>query len=149
MDDDRVDTFEYDVFVSYRQVEPDLSWVHDVLVPRLKADRLHVFLDSESFRLAAPLITEMARGVEVSRHTIAVITAGYLESGYTDLETVLAQHLSLEERRWRFLPVLRESVRPRLGIRAVLGLDMTDDARFEAQAVRLCAHLHSDPIASR
>jgi TIR domain len=134
----------YDVFVSYRQHEPDLSWVRGVLVPRLQADNLRVFIDYESFRLGVPIVKEMGRGVELSRYTVAVITPRYLESGFADLESVLAQHLGLEQKEHRLVPVLRETSAPWLGIRAVLGIDMSDDATFEIQAAKLCAHLHTD-----
>ena len=42
------DTFGYDVFVSRRR-EPDRGWVHDRLVPRLRADSLIVCLDDDCF----------------------------------------------------------------------------------------------------
>ena len=134
----------FDVFVSYRQQEPDLSWVRCVLVPRFKADNLSVFIDCESFRLGVPLVKEMGRGVESSRYTVAVITPRYLESGFTELESVLAQHVGLEQRKHRLVPVLREASAPWLGVRAVIGIDMSDDSTFETDAARLCAHLHTD-----
>ena len=61
--------FAFDVFVSYRQREPDLSWVRKKLVPRLEAEGLRVFVDYKHFKLGAPLVLEMARGVETARYT--------------------------------------------------------------------------------
>ena len=137
--------FEYDVFVSYRRAEPDLGWVHSRLVPRLRADGLLVCLDDECFRLGAPLILEMERAVQSSRYTLAVLTPRYLLSNFTQLETVLAEHLGLERTERRLLAVMRERTWPRLGIRARMSLDMTDDAEYEAAAARLCAQLRQDP----
>jgi hypothetical protein len=57
-------TLPYDVFVSYRHAAPDGPWVRDVLVPRLRETGLRVFVDFDTFRLGAPLVLEMARGVE-------------------------------------------------------------------------------------
>lgn len=139
------DAFAYDVFVSYRQLDPDLGWVRTVLVPRLKAADLAVFVDYESFQLGRPLVTELARGVEVSRYTIAVLTPRYLDSGYTDLEGVLAEQLGIEQSRRRFIPIFREPCSPRLGIRAVLGLNLTDDAVVCAELDRLCTYLKTIP----
>lgn len=140
-----VGTFTYDVFVSYRRAEPDRGWVHSRLVPRLRADGLLVCLDDDCFRLGAPLILEMERAVQSSRYTLAVLTPGYLLSNFTELETVLAEHLGLERTERRLVAVMRERARPRLGIRARMSLDMTDDAGFEAVAARLCAQLRQDP----
>ena len=38
------------------------------------------------------------RAVESSTYTLAVLTPTYLESTFTELENVLAEHLGLEER---------------------------------------------------
>jgi hypothetical protein len=142
-----VESFQYDVFVSYRRTEPDRGWVHGQLVPRLRADGLKVFLDDDDFRLGAPLVLEMARAVQASRYTLAVLTPEYLRSNYTELETVLAEHLGLERTERRLLAVMREAAQPRLGMRARLWLDMTDDAEFESAASRLCGQLRRSPDA--
>lgn len=140
-----VDNFDYDVFVSYRRAEPDLGWVHGRLVPRLRADGLLVCLDDDCFQLGAPLVLEMERAVQTSRYTLAVLTPRYLLSNFTGLESVLAEHLGLERTERRLLAVMRERTRPRLGIRARMSLDMTDDAEFEAATTRLCTQLRQDP----
>jgi hypothetical protein len=127
----------YDVFVSYRNRLPDSAWVRSFLVGGLRAAGLRVLLDVEGFRLGAPIVTEMARAVEESRFTLAVLTPAYLGSGFTELETVLAEHLGVERAEQRLLVVLREPCRPRLGLRARTWLDMTDDADADAQLARL------------
>jgi hypothetical protein len=139
------DPFAYDVFISYRQAHPDGGWVRDRLVPRLRADGLAVCLDVDDFRLGASLVLEMERAVQVSRYTLAVLSPRYLESGFTELENVLAEHLGLERAERRLLAVMYEKARPRLSLRARLYLDMTDPAGFEAAAVKLCAELRRSP----
>ena len=139
------DVFHYDVFVSYRRAEPDLSWVHSQLVPRLREDGLLVCLDDDCFRLGAPLVLEMERAVQASRYTLAVVTPRYLLSNFTELENVLAEHLGLERTERRLLAVMREWTRARLGMRARMSLDMTDDAKFEETSARLCAQLRRHP----
>jgi hypothetical protein len=64
----------WDVFVSYRHQDPDGPWVRQVLVERLRAAGLRVLVDVDGFRLGAPLVLEMARGVEESRYTLAVLS---------------------------------------------------------------------------
>jgi TIR domain len=114
---------EYDVFVSYSGREPGSSWVRGTLVPLLRAAGLQVCLDVDTFRLGAPIVTEIARAVERSRYTLAVLTPAYLVSGFTELEAVLAEHLGAERAEQRLLLVLREPCNPRLGLRARVWLD--------------------------
>jgi TIR domain len=137
----RRDDKAYDVFISYRQQDPDGAWVRGVLVERLRAAGLRVFVDYESFQLGAPLVLEMARGVEESRYTLAVLSPAYLESNFTELENVLAEHLGLELSERRLLMVRRAPCKPRLGLRARLWLDMTSDEEVDRNLPRLVAAL--------
>jgi hypothetical protein len=135
------DQNSYDVFISYRQQDPDGAWVRGVLVERLRTAGLRVFVDYESFRLGASLVLEMARGVEQSRYTLAVLSPAYLESNFTELESVLAEHLGLELSQRRLLIVRRAPCEPRLGLRVRLWLDMTNDDEVERNLPRLVAAL--------
>jgi hypothetical protein len=139
------DEFIYDVFVSYRQQEPAKSWVRKMLIPKLEMQGLRVCVDYRDFRLGAPLVLEMARGVEQSRYTLAVLTESYLTSNFTELEGVLAEHLGLEKRERRLLAVMRELCKPRLGMRARLWLDMTEDDEFDLNLQRLVYELRQPP----
>jgi hypothetical protein len=136
----------YDVFISYRHQPPDGPWVRDVLVTRLRATGLRVFIDYESFRLGAPLVLEMARGVEQSRYTLAVLSPAYLTSNFAELEGVLAEHLGLELSQRRLLAVRRAPCEPRLGFRARLWLDMTNAEEVERNLPRLVEALREPPL---
>ena len=72
-------TYPYDVFVSYRWVEPDQTWVRSSLVPALRAAGLKVLLDVEDFVPGRDLILEMSRAGRESRHAICVISPDYFE----------------------------------------------------------------------
>ena len=139
------DAFPYDAFISYRQWDPDRSWVRGVLLPGLEAAGLRICVDFRCFRLGAPLVLEMARAVEESRYTLGVLSPAYLDSNFTELENVLSEHLGLERSERRLLLVLREPCEPRLGIRARLWLDMTDDGETEANLERLASELRRAP----
>lgn len=141
------DAFVYDAFISYRQQEPDRNWVRGVLVPGLETAGLRICVDYECFRFGAPLVLEMGRAVEQSRYTLGVLSPAYLDSNFTELENVLAEHLGLERSERRLLMVMREPCRPRLGIRARLWLDMTDDAETETNLERLASELRRPPDA--
>jgi hypothetical protein len=139
------DNFIYDVFISYRQQEPDRSWVRKTLQPRLEGQGLRVCIDHRDFRLGAPLVLEMARTVEQSRYTLAVLSPAYLTSNFTELENILAEHLGLETSQRRLLAVLREPCSPRLGMRARLWLAMTEDDELERNVERLVYELRQPP----
>ncbi len=135
----------FDVFVSYRQRDPDRTWVRERLVPALSAAGLRIFVDYQSFRLGAPLVREMERAVEASRYTLAVLSPAYLESNFTDLERVMAQHLGVERSETRLVAVLLQPCTPPLSVRACLYLDMTDEARFDEQIAVLVEQLRQEP----
>jgi hypothetical protein len=131
------DGLPYDVFISYRHAEPGRTWVREVLAPGLEAAGVRVLIDHRDFRLGEAIVTEQERAVEQSRYTLAVLTPAYLESNFTELESVLAEHLGLETSQRRLIAVVRERTRPRLGLRARLSLDMTDDAKFQENLATL------------
>ena len=138
----------YDVFISYRQREPDKSWVRKVLLPGLEQKGLRVLIDYRDFRLGPPLVELMAEAVEQSRYTLAVLTPAYLASNFTNLENVLAEHLGLENSQNRLVAVMREECEPRLGMRARLWIDMTDDDEVDANIARLAVELKQPPDTS-
>ncbi len=137
----QIDGFKYDVFLSYRNQEPDKSWVRKTLLPHLEATGLRACIDCRDFRLGAPIIREIERAVEESRYTLAVLSPAYLDSSWTNLESVLAQHLGLENSERRLLMVLREPCKPSLSMRARIWLDMTDNDNFILDSDRLIYEL--------
>ncbi len=143
--------FAYDVFISYRQKEPDKSWVHNILLPRLESEAIKVFIDFRDFRLGYPIVAEMGRAVEQSRFTVAILTPAYLESNYTELENILAEHSGLEIGIHRLLVIMREKCQPRIGIRARLWLDMTNEKEIDQNFLRLLSHIkkHDDLLNSK
>jgi hypothetical protein len=139
------DEFPYDVFISYRQREPDQSWVRTKLLPALKHEGFRVFIDFECFRLGAPVITEMERGVLQSRYTLSVLSPEYLKSNFATVENLMADHLGLEQSRRRLLSVMRTKCDADLRMRLRLWLDMTDDAEFESHVTYLAGQLRLPP----
>ena len=125
----------YDAFLSYRH--SDKEWVRNTLVPRLEAAGLRLCVDYRDFKLGAALLDEMERGVLESRFTIAVYTQAYSESGFTDLENILADHRGVEERAVRLIVILRDGTVPSLRLKSRLMLDMSDDREFATTVERL------------
>jgi hypothetical protein len=140
-----VDDFPYDVFVSYRHVEPEATWVRRTLIPRLEENNLRVLVDYRDFRLSRAILKEMERGVEQSCYTLCVLSPAYLDSGFAELENLMADHLGYEKKERRMLAIMREPCKPRLGMRIRLWLDMTNDEKFETNVERLIAELKQPP----
>jgi hypothetical protein len=120
----------HDVFISYRHVEPDASWVTQRFVPALRAAGMTVYLDHGDFRLGPPVSSNMEDGVEASRFTLAVWTPNYLTSRFTAAEFDMAYGLGVAESRSRLVVVERGHLPP--PDVAVPRVDMTDDACFDA-----------------
>ncbi|HYX40372.1 MAG TPA: toll/interleukin-1 receptor domain-containing protein [Pyrinomonadaceae bacterium] len=119
--------------------------VRKTLVPALKAEGLRVCVDFECFEPGSFVVYEMERAVEQSRYTVSVLTPKYLESGFAEFEETLAQHLSLEERKKRYLGIMRESCEPSLSVRARYWLEMTDDDEYQINLPRLVQQLRQAP----
>ena len=91
----------------------------------------------------------MERAVVQSRYTVGVLSPNYLRSNFTDLESILAEHIGLEQSQQRFIGVMHESCKPRLGIRVRYYLDMTNEDELEAAVDRLVAQLRQAPDIER
>ena len=139
------DRWSFDAFISYRQQDPDRTWVRQTLVPALDSAGLRVCIDHRCFRLGRALIPQMEQAVEESRYTLAVLSPAYLESNFTDLERVMAQHLGLERSEARLIALLFRPCTPPLSLRACLWLDMIDETRFEEQVTVLAEQLRQEP----
>ena len=102
------DLYKYDLFISYRHVEPDQTWVKKQLVPALEKAGVKICYDKNfrCFRLGEPLIKSMENAVLNSRYTVTILSPDYEQSGFTELENLLAQHLESENRHKRLLSIL-------------------------------------------
>jgi len=79
----------YDVFISYSH--RDEGWVTGTLLPRLEAAGLQVCIDFRDFRPGRPSLVNMENAVERSRKTLLVLTPAWVESEWTDFESLLIQ----------------------------------------------------------
>ncbi len=134
------DDYNYDVFISYHSKGSDKVWVRKTLLPYLESKGLKVNVDIR-FPLGVPTITCMENAVQQSRYTLAILSPNYLESSFADFESLIAQHLGKEQSQNRLIPLLYEFCSPRLGIRYLYMLDLTDDEEFETQMERLVYQL--------
>lgn len=139
------DDFKYDIFVSYRRIPYIQLWVNKRLVPGLEAAGLRICLDDTAFRLGAPILLEMERAIIESCFTVGVFTPEYTDSGFTELEYVMAKHLAVEERETRFIGLIYRDCTLPLMSRSTLMLDMRDESKFEANIQRLVNAVKKPP----
>lgn len=138
------DDYAYDVFISYLAKDADKTWVRKTLLPALESQGLRVAIDSR-FPLGVPLITSVEKAIQQSRYTVVILSPRYLESSYDEFENLIAQHLGLEESKYRLIPVIKEECTPRLGLRILFLLDMTDEDEFDTNIERLVYQLKQLP----
>lgn len=107
-------TFPYDVFVSYRWVNPDQLWVQEQLVPALKRAGLKVLLDVEDFVPGRDLILEMSRAGSESRQAICVLSPDYFEGNrMAAFESLMLRRSDPSGKESRLIPlIIRETSLP-------------------------------------
>jgi uncharacterized caspase-like protein len=140
------DGLAYDVFLSYARRDPEIrAWVERVLVPSLEGCGIELCLEHRDFALGRPRLREMERAVTNSRYTLAVLSPSYVEDGFTEFQSLIAQHLALETREPRLIPLLRRACRLELGTRMTSLLDLTRDEEVPAGLERLALALREPP----
>jgi hypothetical protein len=97
--------FEFDVFISYSSQDKD--WVRGELLPRIEQTGLTAFVDYRDFTRGAPSIKECERGVVKCRKTLLALMPNYLKSGWTEIESVMAQTLDPPNETLRLIPLLK------------------------------------------
>ena len=120
--------FTFDVFISYSS--KDSNWVHDVLKPRLLARGFTVLTDQD-FKGGSLSIDEMAKAIEFSRRTLAVMTQSFVESKWTQLETSMAQTLDPDASERKLVPVLIEDCKIPLRLRILHYRDLRNGGQWD------------------
>lgn len=121
--------YAYDVFVSYRWVDPDQKWVRDQLVPALSAAGLKVCLDVEDFVPGRDLILEMTRAGKESRHALCVLSPAYFDGNrMVGFESLMVRRSDPSGITSRLIPfILRPATLPDW-LRGLIPIDWTSPA---------------------
>jgi internalin A len=104
--DIEMDSITYDVFISYSS--QDRKWVREELLKQLEARGLKACIDFRDFQRGAPIVKEIERALQTSRKTLLVLTPAYLESRWTELESLILQTIDPANRDLRLIPLLKE-----------------------------------------
>ena len=134
---------EMDVFISYSSLDKD--WVHGELLERIEEAGLKVFIDTRDFERGAPSIKEMERGVIECRKTLLVLTPHYVQSGWCDIENIMAQTRDPANEQLRLIPLLKAECKKPLRIATLTHIDFTDDADHDLAWRQLLTALGRPP----
>jgi hypothetical protein len=128
-------THRYDVFISYSHT--DQEWVKNWLLPRLEAAGLHVCIDYRDFDVGVPSLVNIERAVDDSRRTLLVLTPAWVESAWTEFESLLTQTTDPAARQCRLLPLVLQTCQPPPRIAMLTYADFSRPDECEAQLPRL------------
>ncbi|XP_066062131.1 toll-like receptor 13 [Chamaea fasciata] len=87
--------YTYDTFVSYNS--GDEQWVLEELVPELERGALRLCLHHRDFRPGRAIVDNIVDAVYNSRHTVCVVSRGYLRSEWCSLEIQMASYRLFDE----------------------------------------------------
>jgi hypothetical protein len=117
----------HDVFISYRRVDPDQTWVREQLAPALRNSGLAVLLDVDDFVPGRDLVLEMTRAGHESRRVLCVLSPDYFDGNrMVAFESLMARRLDPSAGESVLIPlVLRPSELPEW-LRGLIPIDWTD-----------------------
>lgn len=138
--------FRYDAYISYVDVEPDTTWVWDILVPRLEDAGLKIAISGDVEEPGVARVVNVERGIEQAKRTILVLSEAYLRDNMAEFENVLGQMKGIQEGTYRLLPVkfmALDSNRLPTRLSMLTTLDLSHPRRAEREFTRLIRALQS------
>lgn len=124
-----VRTRMYDVFISYRWVDPDQTWVREQLAPALRNAGLRVLLDVDDFVPGRDVIWEMTRAGHNSRRVLCVLSPDYFDGNrMVAFESLMARRLDPSGSEPALIPLVLRSSKSPDWLRGLIPIDWTDPA---------------------
>ncbi|MEM1368267.1 MAG: TIR domain-containing protein [Cyanobacteria bacterium P01_H01_bin.15] len=117
-------TFEYDVFISYRS--SDRAWVKQALLGPLESKGVKACIDYRDFPVGMPTVKCIEEAILKSKKTLLVLSPAYLESRWTAFENILVSTLDPSNQDFRLLPLLKEKCELPLRIKAINSLNFAE-----------------------
>jgi hypothetical protein len=133
--------YTYDVFISYSHTDKD--WVQGQLLPWLEKAGLKVIIDSRDFEVGVASIVNMERAVDNSRHTLVVLTPAWVNSAWTEFESLLISTADPTGRSRRILPLMLQQCKPPARISMLTYADFTNLDRCGEEMARLLRSLRA------
>lgn len=119
--------YVYDVFISYRWVDPDQTWVREQLAPALRNAGLTVLLDVDDFVPGRDLLLEMTRAGHDSRRVLCVLSSDYFDGNrMVAFESLMARRLDPSGSEPRLIPLMLRSSELPEWLRGLIPIDWTN-----------------------
>lgn len=131
--------YQHDIFISYSH--KDKEWVCEELLRRLEAVGLRVVIDYRDFKIGVPVLINIERAVDNSRHVLLVLSPAWLESEWADFESLLAGTTDPVGRKQRLIPLLYEPCPLPTRLSALTYADFTEVEERESQFQHLIRQL--------
>ena len=134
----------YDVFISYRWVEPDKDWVRRHLHPALQKAGLKVCLDVCDFVPGRNLILEMTRAGRESKFAVCVLSADYFEGNrFVQFEALMLRSDDPAGLESRLIPLILRPCSIPAWLRGLIPIDWTGETQLEREWRKLLAVLEA------
>ena len=127
--------FDYDVFVSHSS--EDQKWVLGWLIPKLEAAGLKPCYYQEHFDPARPVLKNIGLAVEQSRKTVLVLSPAWLQSEWSELESLIAQQRSPAFRNHQLIVLMFKKCEPPSELGILPYLDFTAESNWDNTLQRL------------
>ena len=128
--------FAYDVLVVHAPDDRDRAWARSLI--HLLEDRgIRVGTEERDAEPGSHRVAELDRLVSTSRYTMPILTPRFSAGRFQHLQTVMAEHLGVEDGIARLIPIVREPCEARLGLRSLVHLDMIRDENVAPNLERL------------
>jgi hypothetical protein len=134
----------YDVFISYSHHDQD--WVRGELLPQLELAGLQVCIDDRDFEIGTPSLVNMERAVDNCRHTLIVLTPDWINSEWTEFESLLAGTGDPAGRRRKLIPLMLKPCKLPPRIAMLTYADFTQPAERKTQMARLIKSIRSTAV---
>jgi hypothetical protein len=117
----------HDVFISYRWVDPDQTWVREQLAPALRNSGLAVLLDVDDFVPGRDLTLEMTRAGRECRHVLCVLSPDYFDGNrMVAFESLMARRLDPSGSEAGLIPLVLRSCELPEWLRGLVPIDWTN-----------------------
>lgn len=134
--------YQYDVFISYSHA--NWAWVWNELLLNLERAGLKVCVDDRDFKIGPPSLINIERAVDNSRHTLLVLSPAWIQSEWTEFESLLAGTLDPAGRRRKLIPLKFEDCQLPPRIAMLTYADFTRPQEHEHQySLQKCPPLSS------
>jgi len=127
---------KYDVFISYRHGDPDRRRAVQLDAIFQKSGIVAAF-DERDFSPQETFLDEMARCIQESTFTVALLSERYLGSYNTLEEAVMQKCLDSAERARRLLPVYLEPCEPPLWLSTLVGVRLYESSASPSPVEKL------------